>query len=364
VRERLVEVESALVGLEAGGADLGDLGFHGERLDAVRERPASVSPLPELIDPDPSLHLAQGPPKCGKTTFALAMAQAWGCGVALWDGAPALPGTRALVLSAEQPLTRLEATLRRLDVMHTKVERAAWTQRLVIVARDPELPKAAHQLLTLDEAGLSLLHQGLQHARAEGDPFGLVVLDSLSRLKPRDCEENSNDDMSAWLGRLQELAEEQCTYILLVHHVGHADRNEAHNAGRGASAIAAVAQAAWLLGNVPGQPRQRSLEVRGNAILPAELTFEVASDEMKPGELHYWHPADPLAGYDPCEILNAGEELTQRAFAKRLAGKSDKEEPTGAETRLAKALRLHWKQKGLVDVFEGKGSAIMVRLRS
>lgn len=361
-REELREIEEQLEGVSVGSLDLAAAGFSGERLEALRKRPVRVSPFAKLLPPEPGLVVFNAKPKTGKTTLAGYLAQAWACGVSPWEGAPALPGSRALVLSAEQPVERVDATLRRLDTMSANVTREKWTERVTVVARDPELPRNAARMLTLDGTGRALLRQGLLRARREGDPYGLVVLDSMSRLVPENLDENSNAEVSAWLAPLQELAEELGVYIVLIHHVGHAEgRNEARTAGRGASAIAAVAQGLWLLENAD-DPRQRRLHVQGNALTETRLTFQVAGEENEPGEILYWRPADPLDSYD-LEELVGDEEITTGELAARLQDPPLKEgeRAGGVAQRLAAALRNEWQKAGLIEVREGKRRSKLLR---
>lgn len=234
--------------------DLACSAYTGERLRVLRQRPEPVSPLEGILDPEPHLHVLLGRPKSGKTTFALDIARSWAQGIAPWTGAAALPGTRALVVSREQPVTRIDATLRRL-ARHAGTG-DAWADRVAIVARDRELPAEARRLLTLDGAGLAALRGALDLAREQGEPYGLVLLDSLSRLKPASIEERDNDRLTEWLDALEEIASACAVWLVLIHHVGHtsdASRAEARSAGRGASSIAAVAQVVLLYERVPAR---------------------------------------------------------------------------------------------------------------
>ncbi len=357
----LRDVEEQLEAVSVGALDLAAAGVD---LEALRNRTPRVSPFPKLLPPEPGVVACNARAMTGKTSYAGAIAQAWACGVSPWEGAPALPGSRALVLSAEQPAERVDATLRRLDTMSENVEREKWSERLTLIARDPELSRSAARMLTLDGTGRALLRQGLLRARREGDPFGLVVLDSLSRLVPEGLDENSNSEMTAWLAPLQELAEELAVYIILIHHVGHAEgRNEARTAGRGASALAAIAQAVWLLENVSDDPRLRRLHVQGNAVPETRLTFRVAGEENEPGEILYWRPADPLESYDLTELVGEREEITTSELAARLQDPPPKEgeRAGGVAQRLAAALRNEWQKAGLIEVREGKRRAKLLR---
>jgi len=362
--ERAEMHEAAIEELERGPADVLLGAFTGDRLRAVRERPESISPMPGYLDPAPHLHLIQAVQKTGKTALALWIARAWACGVPPWESSPTLPGSRVLMISREQNVGRIDSTARRLDTFARAGDRETWTDRLFIVARDRDLGRELRRLLTLDAGGIELLRAALLRAKAAGEPFGLVVLDSLSRLKPKDVEENDADAMTAWLDALEELAQECGVYILLVHHVGHADRKDSRSAARGSSAIGAVAQGMWTLERVDGSPQHRLLKIDGNELLAHEVTFEVASATADEGSIHYFRPGDPCAGHEPETYLQAGEAISTNALAWRLADREPEPgcNPPGAFVQMAAKLRHRWARDGLVKVENGPRNAKMISL--
>jgi hypothetical protein len=365
-RAKLEEIEGKLRAPDQR-SDLTALAFSGDRLRAVRDRPEHLSPLPGLLDPAPHLHLNQGKPKTGKTTLALKIARDWELGAPPWPGAPALPGTRVLIISREQPVARIDGILRRLSVFSEFDRREDWTENIAIIARDPELSREARTLMTLDEVGLRALRAGLMAARQSGAPFGLVVLDSLSRLKPLEVDENDTNGMAAWLDELEDIAVEADAYLMLIHHLGHSNdpaRSEARSAGRGSSTIGAVAQAAWLLERVPGNPRQRILKVDGNEILPAEYTMEVCGETAEPGSIHYFRPVDPLDHFDIDDLVAPGEEVNITTLAWRTKGEQPdpNKRPGGAAQKVAGALFSRWKRDGLGTVHDGaRGAKVFTR---
>jgi len=355
---RIRELYERLGVLHHGPAALASVGFSGDCLRALRERPQPSSPLPGLLDSEPHLHVLSGKTKTGKTTFVLAIARGWGQGISPWPGAPSLPGSRALVVSREQPVVRLDAVLRRLCVFADAGSIERMTDRVTLVGRDPDLDPQGRRLLRLDEEGRTVLRATLQQAKKESDPFGLTVLDSLSRLKPPDVEENDNDAMTAWLDAIEEIAVEFDVYILLIHHVGHSNdpgRSEARSAGRGASAIAACAQVLWLLERCPGNPHQRLLKVDGNVVLNSEHTFEVSGPDAEPGAINYFRPIDPLDEHDIDDLCAPGEKLNQTDLAWRVAGKEREpnKRPPGRATSTAASLMSRWSRDGLGEVFPG-----------
>lgn len=345
--------------------DLAAVGFSGERLRELRRRPEPVSPLPGMLDPEPHLHVLLGKPKSGKTTFALDLGRSWAQAVSPWRGADPLPGTRTLVISREQPVARIDATLRRLAKHASTGD--GWADRVAIVARDRDLGPTGKRLLTLDDEGLVMLRAALNAARDAGDPFGFVVLDSLSRLKPPGIEERDNDGLTAWLDAIEAIAVECGVWIVLIHHVGHTSdegRKEARSAGRGASAISAVSQVVWLFERVKSNPRLRRVEIDGNAVLPGELHFEVAGKHDPPGTIQFFAPSDPTSGHDPRTLIGDGAiSLTELGW--RVSGK-DREankKPPGHALDLAKQLRSVWEGADLIECFEGARRAVMMQLK-
>lgn len=368
IRQQIDSTETRLFEAQRGELTLDDVGFSGDRLRAIRERPQPISPLPNVLDPEPHLHVLSGKPKTGKTTFALMLARAWVAGVRPWPGAGKLPGSRALVISREQTVGRLDQTLCRLAKHSEDGSMDLWTDRISLVARDRELGPTERRLLTLDDDGLALLQSVLLAARDQDDPFGLVVLDSLSRLKPSGIEEMDNDAMSRWLDRIEEIAAPG-TYVILIHHAGHTtetNRMEARSAPRGASSIGAVAQALWLLERT-SNPNHRRLKVDGNAILPTEITLEVCSGEAEAGTVNYFQPINPLDAFDIDHLLDRSETISTSILAWRVAEKEPEksgDRPPGAAAKTAAALRTKWERERLIEVFDGPHRAKMMRRRS
>jgi hypothetical protein len=340
--------------------DLAEIGVSGERLAAIAQRQPAISPLPGLFDPTPHVQFLIGPTKVGKTTFALALARAYALGVPPWIGAPPLPRKRAAAISREQPLERVLGTIRRLDDSRAQGEPSIDDNfdRLVLVARDVDLPKPGHALLTLDTGGLRVLREVVHHARDVGDPFGLVVLDSFSRLKPAEVRENESGEVSCWLDALDAIALEEGVYIVLIHHTGHARgtrSTDPRSAPRGSSAIAAVAQVLWLFDR-DRDPHQRVLRVDGNAVFGDTLRFRVAPEGAAATEIHYFE----LEGGEPLVLpdvyIKPGEELSQSDIAWRICGlvPLPGKRPPGAAQARARALVEVWRAAGLVESRPGK----------
>lgn len=365
---RRPELGTAIEALEdelARGRATGPVGFTGERLLALDERETPLSPLPALFDPYPSLHIVAGRPKSGKTRLAVWLALHWCQGLSPWEGVAGMPGSRVLVLSAEQRVDRVWKTAKSLCTLAPESQRARWPHRMTVVAHDPQLGNAGRELLVLDTEGLSALAQHLREMSESGNPYGLVVLDSLSRLKPPATDENSNDDMSAWLDALSLLSIDYGVHLLLIHHTGHdSSRTEAVGAGRGASSISAVAQGLWFLDGMPGNPRQRVLKVQGNALEAKTLTFDVASESEEPGRVSFFRLGDPLAAAVARldELLEPGESICAGDLARALCDPpiDSDDKPSGTATRLARQVRLRWEEEKLVEISRGNRNTLII----
>lgn len=351
--------------------DFEALAFSGDRLLEVEQRPQGESPLPGYFDPEPGLQLIAGRSASGKTTFALQLTICWANGSAPWDGAPQLPGTRSLFISREQRISRIvrrAIAVARTPYMIKHVNRAIWMPRTSIVARDRDLPRELRPLLTLDDLGLEYLDTWLRRARMNGDPFGLVTLDSATRLKPPDAETNSNDDMTTWLDGIHDIGERNDAWMNLLHHQGHSERMGERGAGRGATAFDDVPQVVMEIKRIPGERAFRTIRVYGNGVDDAAYSFRVAP-ETDPGKVLHWSPEDPNDSALPTEYLHGGESITAEDLAWRISGQvrpgesvdGKRVEPPRAAQARARLLREQWEEAGLIDVVRN-GRRLEIRL--
>lgn len=290
--ERLVSTREALGQLRLSADSSVAIGLSGAALEAVLAESDSSSPLPGFLDPDPNLHIIHGTAKTGKTTFAWLIGLAWATGNSPWTGATRLPGSRVLILSAEQSTRKCVRVLDRIARSSGVCGLVDWKSRVTVVARRKAMPRPEQQLLRFDETGLRELRRELDAARKSGDPYGLVEADSLSRLKPSGSKLNDNDDMLAVLSELAEIAAEFGVYILLVHHDGHDPERQgkAIDGVRGASAIRDVPQVLIALSGVKGESRQRRVCVAGNEVPNLNRFFEVASADEPEGQINRFEP--------------------------------------------------------------------------
>ncbi len=337
-------VEAAEQVLPRPALDLAAVAFTGDRLRALRNRMELYSPLPGVLDVEPSLHVLIADAKCGKTTLSYVLGLAWAQGLPPWDGAPALPGGRVLFVSNEQSARKIDRVMRRVTGSAHLGTIEAWTDLVTIIARDSELGPDGRQILSMAPEGLELLRAGLAQAAEAGAPYRFAILDSLSRLKPAGVEEKDNDGMATWLSRLAELAVEFGVYVWLIHHAGHnteGSRGNPISAGRGASAIGQVAQVALYLSKVPGQPRQRKLSIQGNEVDDSTLIFNVSEEPEPVYHVNRFVPADLALPDNWEEIFELGVPLSTNAIAQKMGvapSSPPNEPPSGYQRRLAQRL--------------------------
>ena len=315
---------------------LEQLGHAGADFDVLARLEEPDGPLPGLMDPEPSFHIVIGQNQVGKTTLCVQIGMSWSAGEAPWQGAPELPGEdrspRVLMLSAEQTSRRIYSVMARLsDAQVSETDIAyryfhEWPRNLVLIGRDRpehlELRPLHFAMQRLGEDGIDLLRAGLE---AADPPFGLLVLDSLSMLKPPGVSESSSDEMIPYLDRLASLAADFGCYVLAPHHVGHANRSDARTAGRGSTAIGQVSQVQWKLARAG--PYTRHLAVEGNAVLPRKLSFETAERGDPPEFIRRFQLREtlddddvPVRVDDPVLQFDGAEPFSQQDFAWKLRG--------------------------------------------
>jgi hypothetical protein len=319
------------------------LGVTGDALRHLREMPQKRSPLPGVLDVEPSLHVLSALPKRGKTTFGLHLASAWAQGLAPWSGTPNLQGTRAVYISAEQTVQRLERMLRRITKSSRLGSVEGWTERVSLIGRaSADLPGVVQEVISalqrLDRKNLQLLRAALEEHDRQGDPVGLLVLDSLSRLKPPEISENDADEMTEWLGQLQALAADLGVYVLLIHHTGHANRAGAVSAPRGSSAISAVAQVVMKLDIPSSNPRQRRLQIEGNEIEQDLLTFNVCDPDDAEGRINYFRPDRSLED-EINEAMPIGEAFSIKKLSEQIHQLRTGEDLKAADKAVSGTLR-------------------------
>jgi len=336
-REMDVEIAERDAKLEGDPPPI-EVGLSGDALLKLAQERDPTSPLPGFFDPEPSLHLVHGVAKVGKSTFCWNLSLAWAQGIAPWTGAAELPGSRVLILSAEQGARKAVRVMRRLTGSAGLGTFEDWAPSVQLVGSRRGMTDDERRILCLDDEGLDVLARVLTEARIAGDPIGLVTADSLSRLKPSGAETNSNDDMVALLSPLAAIAQEMSTYVLLVHHGGHAAdrRGDPISGVRGASAIRDVPQVLMSVDLVKDDPRQRLVRVAGNEVSTGMHAFTVARDYEPEGNINRFELSEAWA--PDLEKAFAVGPLALSEFGRRALGWAPDRAPSGAAKKKARTI--------------------------
>jgi hypothetical protein len=344
-----------------------------EEIPKILEAPEPRSYMPGYLPPgDHGLTVLVGRPMSGKTRLACHVARSWAERRRPWPigglrpvdrQKPPLPDSAVFLFSREQMTQQLLRTMKEIrKEAPSKKKAAPWYSKTHAFGAD-QIDPLARRAQTLGlKYGLGVLGNTLAAARSDGHSIGLLVIDSLSRVKPSDVDENDNTKMTEWLEALWRLAVEHTVHILLIHHMGHRDGAEDPvSAARGASAIAAVADAVWML--LPGENLvQRRLTVRGNLIPEHQQLFRVANDDHE-GEVQFFRPCLASDGIDPSEFIKPGEVINNRQFGERLAEACGKESTKGSHFgSWVKKIREDLENDGRLDVGEGKGNSLAISL--
>ncbi len=354
----------------ASGADWMAAARSGEGLEELLKERMPRSPIPGFLDPEPHLHILSGKPKVGKTSFAIWIALAIANRARPWSGSPRLRSRRVLIISNEQPSVRVAQLLNRLHRARRRVIDPETRFANIVVLGKDLVQAVLGRTLQLDrDVGLPLLRAALRDAQDAGQPFGLVVLDSLSRLKPHGVEENDNDGMTTWLDELESIALEFKAYVLLIHHVGHAGREDARSAARGASAIGAVAAGLWSFDTDASNRRCRIVRVAGSFLEDAVHRFRVVGRKGKESHILFFRRAEAsdFAPTDPGEVIKPGERLSSTELDWRILkmprnAPVDRNRLSKAQRKRAQRVREAWVAAGLLRVEKGKGTTQLFSL--
>lgn len=243
-----------------------------------------------------------GRPKLGKSWLALQIAQAVATGGRVFD----VTVSQGAVL-----LVALEDSPRRLQ---SRMRMQVWAEG--------SHGKIVTRLEPLGKGGLGQLEQCL------AEEYRLVVIDTLSRALGGQFDSNSVDEMTAVLGRLQELAHESRTAILVIDHHKKGRADDPVDDVMGSTGKAAVAD------GLLGLYRQRG---------DSTATLKVTGRDCDEQELHL--KFDPIvccwqmvtdehgikANSQQARILSALEDLDGEATLTQVAGFLDRDKSNVAK---------------------------------
>ncbi|MAY41904.1 MULTISPECIES: helicase RepA family protein [unclassified Neptuniibacter] len=186
------------------------------KLDELYSQPLQIDWLVESYIPSDSIGMLFGASGSGKSHIVLSLAVSIANGTE-WFGLRAKEGN-VLILAGEGN-NGLQRRLRAIQVEHEitiNPDRIFFSERPIGLDTDTGFDDAVTAIENLDKE------------------LDLIVIDTLSRHLLQSAE-NSNDDMAQFINRLEQLRHTYKCTILVVHHTGKSDRQEA----RGASALKA-----------------------------------------------------------------------------------------------------------------------------
>lgn len=223
--------------------------------------PAELLKLPEpiwLVDgliPEDSLTELYGPPKAGKTFFALGLSLSVATGQ-LFHGKPVKQG-RVAYVAAEGGAPRISARVEAWR-KHNGVSVLPEDEWMLITGRAPlDSPQSVDELLKVI---------------GEGN-FELIVIDTLARSMTGD--ENSQKDMSKFVDGCDHLREVTGATVLVIHHEG----KDPTKGGRGSTALRAAIDTGIRV-RPDGQHIKLSIEDQRDAECGSPEVLELVSVDL------------------------------------------------------------------------------------
>ncbi|WP_404406178.1 bifunctional DNA primase/polymerase [Pelagibacterium halotolerans] len=199
--------------------------------------------------------------------------------------------------------------------------------RLVANGADVSRIRFQNQPFTLDDKGMFLLRQEVEVHRP-----ALVVIDPVIAYMDSDIDGNSANDTMRFIVKLDYLAREFDTCILLVRHFRKAKTDTPMHRGVGSIALAARVRSALMLGTHPedGDLRLVAHAKANYSMQGPSIVFELASTgERKPSKV-VWHDLRPdLSEYDIVDKPEGqrGRPSAERDFAKDFLHRSLQDGP-------------------------------------
>lgn len=252
------------------------------------------------------LHLLAGAPKIGKSWLAL-----WLC----------------LQVSQGEPLWTF--TTQRCEVLYLCLEDSFQRIQSRLFDLTEDAPPTLH-FAVMSEQLHSGLPEQIERFLAEHPNTGLVVIDTLQRIRNAGNESNAYANDYRDLGLLKALADKRCISILLVHHLRKMNDDDPMNMISGTTGLSGATDSNFVLRKSKRGANTATLYCTGRDIAYRELSLEFGADD------HIWKLLS-----DNCEqttqpndrmLILLSEQLRQHSSisvpAKVLIGKID---PNGNE---------------------------------
>ena len=205
------------------------------------------------------LHLLAGAPKTGKSWLALWLCLQVAQGEPLWNFAT--KSCEVLYLCLEDSFQRIQSRL--LDLTE-------------------DAPSTLHFAVMSQQLHDGLLEQMEQFLR-EHPATGLVVIDTLQRIRAAGNEPNPYASDYRDIGVLKALADRHCIVILLIHHLRKMNDDDPMNMISGTTGLSGATDSNFVLRRSKRRENTATLYCTGRDIPYRELSLEFNS------ETHIWN---------------------------------------------------------------------------
>ena len=279
-----------------------------DTIDADTLQTITYEPITFLVDDllPQGLHLLAGAPKIGKSWLALWLCLRMARGEPLWNF-PTHP-CEVLYLCLEDSFQRIQS-------------------RLFDLTEDA--PPTLHFAVMAEQLHSGLVEQ-IEQFLQEHTATGLVVIDTLQRIRTMSNDANPYANDYRDIGVLKALADQHCIAVLLIHHLRKLGDDDPMNMISGTTGLSGATDSNFVLRKSKRRENTATLYCTGRDIVYRELSLEFNSDT------HIWNllADDCEQASKPrgriLELLSAllGEQTEICAPAKVLLEKID---PAGVE---------------------------------
>jgi|GEM_PF-1873603 len=213
------------------------------------------------------LHVFDGNPGAGKSTFVAALAASVTSGVQWPDGAPVPPSARGAVVYLTTEDDAATTIRPRMEAAGANLSRVRVIATVPTVDRNPygRVPTLPNDV-------------GLLISECERIGARLLVVDPVMAYLG-DVNSHRDSDVRGALAPLAAAAEEAGVAVVLIRHLNKGTGASALYRGGGSIAFAGLARVVWVAGSDPAQPDARALAVGKNNLsrFPPALGYELES---------------------------------------------------------------------------------------
>ncbi len=230
-------------------------------IDANTLQSVDYEPISFLVEDllPPGLHLLAGAPKIGKSWLALWLCLQVAQGQPLWNFSTR--PCEVLYLCLEDSFQRIQS-------------------RLFDLTEDA--PSTLHFAVMSEQLHNGLVDQ-MEHFLQEHPTTGLVVIDTLQRIRSTGNEANPYANDYRDIGVLKALADRHRIAVLLIHHLRKMNDDDPMNMISGTTGLSGATDSNFVLRKSKRRENTATLYCTGRDISYRELSLEFSSDT------HVWN---------------------------------------------------------------------------